>query len=141
MKVIGFNGREYNWHLSKHSKTKSEDRSVRSTYHLRARSLLAEIFHSYIILEEVKLPGSVAAHKRSVLYLDFYIPNLKLAVEVHGEQHYKFNSFFYKSKIDFIRAQNRDEDKIRWCELNGIELVTLKYSEKDDEWRDRLRRK
>lgn len=140
MKVVGFNGKEYNWNLSKYSTTKDKERSKRSQYHLRARSVLSEIFHSYIILEEVKLPGSVATHKKSVLYFDFYVPNIKLAVEVHGQQHYQFSQFFHKNKLDFIKAQNRDDDKKEWCDLNNIVLVVLKYSETDDEWRGRLRR-
>lgn len=140
MKVIGFNGREYNWNLAKYSTEKDKGRSLRSQYHVRARTLLALMFNSYIILEEVALPGSVSAHKKSVLYFDFYLPNLKLAVEVHGQQHYEYNAFFHKNKLDFIRAKNRDDDKAEWCDLNNIELVVLKYSETDDEWRDKLRR-
>lgn len=141
MKVVGFNGKEYTWNLSKYSSVNSKSRASRSQYHLRARSLLSEMFHSYSILEEVKLPGSVSAHKKSVLYFDFYIPNLKLAIEVHGQQHYEYSSFFHKNKLDFIRAQNRDDDKRKWCELNEIELVVLKYSETDDDWREQLRRR
>ena len=139
MKVVGFNGREYTWNLSKY-KTLDKGRKNRSQYHLRARALIGSIFHSYVVLEEVKLPGSLPAHKKSVLYYDFYIPNLKLAIEVHGQQHYQYTSFFHKSKMDFIKAQNRDDDKIKWSEMNDIELVVLKYSETDDEWREKLRR-
>ena len=106
---------------------------------MRARNLLKEIYNSYRILEEVKLPGSTALHRKSVLYLDFYIPSIKLGVEVHGEQHYDYNPFFHRSKADFIKGQVRDDDKINWCELNGIELITLKYSESDDEWRQRIK--
>ncbi len=141
MKIIGFNGKEYSWNLAKYSTVKNKDRSSRSQYHLRARAILSDLFHSYTILEEVKLPGSVDAHKKSVLYFDFYIPNLKLAVEVHGQQHYQYSPFFHKNRRDFSKAENRDDDKRSWCELNDIELVVLKYSETDDEWREQLRRK
>jgi hypothetical protein len=138
LKVLGINGREYVWNLSDYSVFNNDSRK-RSKYHIKARSLLKEIFNSYRILEEVKLPGSTELHRKSVLYLDFYIPSIKLAVEVHGQQHYEFCEFFHKNKADFLKSKAKDEDKIAWCDLNGIQLITLKYSESEDEWRKRLK--
>lgn len=137
-KVTGINGKEYVWNLSNYDVFKNDNRR-RSKYHIRARNLLKEIFHSYRILEEVKLPGSTERYRKSVLYLDFYIPNLDLAIEVHGQQHYEYSPFFHKSRADFLKSKARDDDKINWCELNGIQLITLKYSESDDEWRQRIK--
>ena len=138
MKVVGINGKEYAWNLSGYN-VFNDDKRKRSKYHIRARQLLKELYNSYIILEEVKLPGSTELHRKSVLYLDFYIPSIKLGVEVHGQQHYEYCTFFHKSKADFLKSKARDEDKITWCELNDIKLVTLKYTESDDEWRNRLK--
>lgn len=138
MKVKGINGKEYSWNLNGYD-IFNDDKRKRSKFHIKARNLLKEIFNSYRILEEVKLPGSTELHKKSVLYLDFYIPSITLAVEVHGKQHYEFCPFFHRSKADFIKAQARDEDKITWCELNKIKLITLKYSESEDEWRQRIK--
>lgn len=137
MKVIGLNGKEYVWNLSGYS-VAANDARKRSKYHLRARQILKELFHSYRIIEEVKLPGSTPRHRKGVLYLDFYIPQIKLAIEVHGQQHYEFCSFFHKNKADFALAKAKDEDKIEWCELNGIDLITLKYSDTDDNWRKQI---
>ncbi len=138
MKVIGINGKEYVWNLSAYD-VFNDDKRKRSKFHMRARNLLKEIFNSYRILEEVKLPGSTELHRKSVLYLDFYIPSIKLAIEVHGQQHYEFCPFFHKSKADFLKGKARDEDKITWCELNDIKLITLKYSESENEWRERIK--
>lgn len=138
MKVTGLNGRKYNLNLSKYGVYKNDSRK-RSKYHIRARKLIAEVYHSYRILEEVKMPGSTAAHRKSVLYLDFFIPNIKVAFEVHGRQHYEHIPFFHKTKAEFLRAKARDEDKIDWCELNNIKLITLKYSGTDDEWRETIK--
>lgn len=138
MKVRGINGKEYVWNLSDYD-VFYDDTRKRSKYHLRARNLLKEIYHSYRILEEVKLPGSTALNRKSVLYLDFYIPNLNKAFEVHGEQHYSYNPFFHKSKADFLKSKARDEDKIEWCNLNDIEIIILKYSESEDEWRQSIK--
>jgi hypothetical protein len=138
MRVVGINGKQYAWNLSNYD-IKSNDKRPRSKYHIKARNLLKEIFHSYRILEEVKLPGSTATHRRGVLYLDFYIPQINKAFEVHGQQHYDYIPFFHKTKKDFLLAQKKDDDKIAWCELNNINLVILKYSESEDEWRQRIK--
>ncbi len=138
MKVIGINGKEYVWNLTGYD-VFNDDKRKRSKFHVRARKLLKELFNSYRILEEVKLPGSTELHRKSVLYLDFYIPSIKLAIEVHGQQHYEFCSFFHRSKADFLKGQARDDDKIEWCRLNDIKIITLKYSESDDEWRQRIK--
>jgi len=139
MKAIGFNGREYTWNLSKYD-VYGDDKKRRSKHHLRAREIIRDIYGSYRVLEEVKMPGSTASHRKSVLYLDFFIPVIRLAVEVHGRQHYEHIPFFHETKKDFVLAKARDEDKVDWCELNNIELITLKYSETDDEWRKQLKR-
>lgn len=138
MKVKGINGKEYIWNLTKYD-IFYDDARKRSKYHIRARNLLREIFHSYRILEEVKLPGSTALNRKSVLYLDFYIPSTKMAFEVHGEQHYEYCTFFHKSKADFLKAKARDEDKIEWCNINDIQIVILKFSESDHEWREHIK--
>jgi hypothetical protein len=138
MKVFGFNGREYNLDLKKYIRN---HRSKRSQYHVLARGVINEVFNGYNILEEVKLPGSRDPAKKSVLYLDFFIPNIRMAVEVHGEQHYKYVPFFHKSKAGFLQAQTRDRIKVEWCELNSIELIVLKYDSTEKYWREQLERR
>jgi len=138
LKVVGLNGIEYNLNLAKYDVRASDSRK-RSKHHIRARRLINEVYHSYRVLEEVKLPGSTSAHKKSVLYLDFFIPNIRKAFEVHGRQHYEHVPFFHNTKRDFLLAKARDEDKIEWCKLNSIDLIALKYSEDDDEWRNSIK--
>ena len=138
MKAIGFNGRERNWNLSKYD-VYGDDTRKRSKYHLRARKVLKEIYHSYRILEEVKLPGSTLPYRKSVLYLDFFIPVVRIGVEVHGQQHYEFTPFFHKNIADYLLSMNRDDDKADWCELNDIKLIVLKFSDSDDDWRSSIK--
>ena len=137
MKVTGINGREYVWNLNGYS-VAANDKRKRSKYHIRARNLLKEMYHSYRMLEEVKLPGSTQSHRKGVLFLDFFIPQIKLAIEVHGQQHYKYTPFFHKNKADFAIAKAKDEDKIEWCELNKIDIIVLKHSDTDEQWRDQI---
>ncbi len=64
------------------------------------------------------------------LELDIYIPELKLAFEYMGIQHYKFNGFFHTNKEEFEAQQYRDRCKKRLCKLKGIKLIRIRYDEK-----------
>ena len=59
-------------------------------------------------------------------------------VEVHGRQHYEFVDFYHKTVCGFYKSKARDRDKIRWCELNDINIVILKYTGSDDEWTQQI---
>lgn len=61
------------------------------------------------------------------LEIDLYNDDLKLAVEVQGDQHYKFNSYFHKSKEHFLNQRYRDEMKKWKCKEKGITLVEVPY--------------
>ena len=52
-----------------------------------------------------------------------------------------FKTHKNKNKLDFFRSQARDKNKEEWCELNSLDHVSLKYSEKVDEWKQSLRNK
>lgn len=133
MKVVDLNGREHGWNLNG-LRPKNNDIRPRSQHHLRARNLLKSLFPTDQILEEVPLPGTR-------LRADFYLPMRKLAIEVHGEQHYKFIQYFHGSKKGFLRAKKNDQDKILWFQNNNIQVVELPYTETDNEWRRRIQRR
>ena len=136
MIVVGFDGRKKEWRLSRKSKAKG---GRQSNLHKRTRLILRDLFRRDIILEEVSLPGSNTITRPSILFADFFIPSRKLMVEVHGRQHYEFVDFYHKTKSGFYKSQARDRDKIRWCKLNKIDIVTLKYTGDDDEWKTQIR--
>jgi hypothetical protein len=127
MKVKGLDGRTYSWNIQK-----TTPRQKCSEYHALARSLLKSMFPTEVIIEEVVLPGSGS------LTADFYINSLKLLIEVHGEQHYSFCSFFHKTKKDFLAAKARDNKKREWCDNNNIKYIEFPYKENIDEWRSRI---
>ena len=137
MKVRGLNGRDYNIHTHDYV-VKPDSSRDRSSHHLRARELLSELYSSYTILEEVKLPGSTQVGKRGYLYLDFLIPLAKIAIEVHGRQHYEFVFHFHKTKAGFLQSQYRDHQKKEWCKLNDIELIELNYEHDTEQWRQQI---
>ena len=57
---------------------------------------------------------------------DFYLPELNLAIEYQGEQHYKENTLF-KDSLEVVKK--RDKIKKDYCENNGITLKEIPYTE------------
>jgi hypothetical protein len=126
MKIKGLDGREYSLNFVEKRRGKV------SQYHENARTLLLELFPFDKIYEEVGLPGS-ATSKNGQLTVDFFIPSKLLIIEVQGQQHEQYNSFFYPNRLDFFKAQARDRTKKEWCEINGLTLIELPY-DKSNEW-------
>lgn len=60
--------------------------------------------------------------------LDIFIPELKLAIEYQGQQHYKPISLF-GGEEGFLQTQKRDKLKSKLCAENGISLVFFQYDE------------
>ena len=133
MKTRDLDGDIVDWKPSGEIVT-AEDTRNRSQLLLAARQILYELFPTTQIIEEVSIPI-----KRGVTqYFDFFISNIKLAVEVNGQQHYKFNSLFHSTASDFMAQKKRDQDKRDWCEQNRITLIELPYNEKIEEWLTRI---
>jgi hypothetical protein len=132
-KVIGFDNKEHKFNFSHNKKRKYLVN--KSSLHIKARELIKTIFPNFSLYEEVTLPGSKKIGRSSLLYADFFIPELMLIVEVHGKQHYEYCSFFHKDRFDFVKSRKRDLDKIEWCSLNEIKIVVLPY-DKEKEWKN-----
>jgi len=87
------------------------------------------LFGNYDILTHHRKP--LIDWKPKGLELDIYIPELKLAFEYMGEQHYNFHKFFHNgNEEEFVTQQYRDRCKKRICKLKGIALIKIKYDEK-----------
>lgn len=62
------------------------------------------------------------------LRLDIYVPDLDLAFEYQGEQHYNPVSLFGGEEA-FRRTVERDELKKKLCRENGVHLVEIKFNQ------------
>lgn len=133
MKVVDLSGNRTSWKLRGEIVSANDSKS-RSKLHIAARTILYELFPTMQILEEVP----INARPGKTQYLDFYINQIKLCVEVHGQQHYKFNSLYHASAQDFLRQKKNDNDKAEWCWLNNITYIELPYNEKEEEWKKRI---
>jgi hypothetical protein len=95
------------------------DGKSRSKIQYNAKQFLKKYWINHIVFEEFPVAGTK-------LSLDFYNANKKIAVEVQGKQHTKYVPFFHgKNKINYINQLKRDQDKLKFCEINEIELVEV----------------
>ena len=131
MKFLDTKGREHSIDIRPSRWPKKEIGEGRGRFQSEVGNVLEELFPSDVILEEFPCVGDG-------LHLDFFLPRRKLAVEVQGEQHYSFNAFFHRSKADFVAQQRRDKRKERWCEVNDIRLVKIKWGEKEENIKEAL---
>ncbi len=114
-------------------KLKKVNNKFQSQYHEKAYMLIKKMYTLYPMYEETKLCGT-----KNDLYLDLFIPSLKIAIEVQGQQHYKFIPHFHQNIIGYARAKSRDQEKALWCEINEITLIELIYNETEEEWKSKL---
>ncbi|MFS0558880.1 zinc-ribbon domain-containing protein [Brevibacillus sp. 179-C9.3 HS] len=61
------------------------------------------------------------------LELDGFNEELQLAFEYHGIQHYKHDSFFFRSRKEFERRKHLDDLKEKLCLQKGITLIIIPY--------------
>lgn len=55
---------------------------------------------------------------------DFYIPDKNIIIEFHGEQHYKYNNFFYDD-FSFLTRLSHDFHKKNFIINNGMIFIEL----------------
>lgn len=60
--------------------------------------------------------------------LDIFIPELNLAVEYQGQQHFKAVELF-GGKEGLVKTKERDKDKLLKCKKNDIDLVYFTYKD------------
>lgn len=77
--------------------------------------------------------------KGAAMSLDRYYPDMKLAFEYRGRQHFMYTPFFHdnKGKMDivhdgkqgFLDQLERDELKRTYCKKMGIDLFIIRFDE------------
>lgn len=125
MKFFDTKGREHKVDIRPSKWAKKEVGEGRGLFQSKVGEILEDGFPADVILEEFPCKGEG-------LFLDFFLPRSRLAVEVQGAQHFKFNPFFHKDKASFLRQQKRDNRKAKWCEINDIRLVKIIWGEKEE---------
>lgn len=77
--------------------------------------------------QKIELEHNIAS--RGALFLDIYLPQLKIAFEYDGQQHFEYNEHFHGSRDNFLKARRRDAEKDDLCEQQGITLIRVAYNE------------
>ena len=86
-------------------------------------------FNLYVLIKK-KYPNCIYQCKFDWLgqqSIDIYIPDIKVAVEYQGQQHYKSVEIF-GGEEGLRKTQERDERKRKLCAENGIHLVYWPYT-------------
>ena len=70
------------------------------------------------------------ARNSNTMYVDFYIEigEKCYVIEYNGIQHYKFSNFFHKTQEEFEAQCRRDKLLKKYCQLNDIIFIELKYT-------------
>jgi hypothetical protein len=86
--------------------------------------LLVKTFPHNIITKEryVKYMGQQ-------LFFDFYIKDYNVLFEIQGRQHSEYVAHFHGDRQGYLDMKRRDNLKIRYCQEEGLSLVTINYDE------------
>ncbi len=82
----------------------------------------------YAIIPQKKI--KIGFHKN--LFIDYYIPVLKLAFEFDGRQHSEYVPYYHQDIAGFMRSKLCDEAKNKWCVDNGVDMIRVNYNEEVD---------
>ena len=134
MKIIDLEGNVHRWKTEGTIVRFNESRP-RSQLHKTARLLLRDLYPTLQISEEVVVP----LRKGKKVFLDFYINTIKTVIEVHGPQHYKFNSLYHSCAQDFLNQKQRDRELQDWCNLNNLNYIELPFNEDEEQWQNKLK--
>lgn len=83
--------------------------------------VIREVFPQIRIVRE-----EYVSYRNQKLFLDIFIPQLALVIEVHGRQHDEFVEHFHGSAEKFKSHRRRDSLKEEWVAENGYTLVILR---------------
>ena len=93
--------------------------SSRSKRQKAVKDFLKDYWFYHVTFEEFPVVGTR-------LSLDFYNANKRVAVEVQGSQHTKYNKLFHGGhKNNYLEQLKRDQIKAEFCEVNDIILVEI----------------
>lgn len=82
-------------------------------------------------IKEYKLPNISLFCDRRYLLADFFLPKGNTIIEYNGQQHYHPVSIF-GGEESFLSQQERDITLRQYCLENGIKLIEIPYSERDN---------
>ncbi len=95
-----------------------------SKLQIEVGDLLDRELPQYRIRENYR-PDWLLSSNMTKLEIDFFIEDLKIGIEVQGEQHYKFVPFFHKTQENYEKRRQYDVEKTDLCSGNGVKLYEV----------------
>lgn len=117
MKFKTLDGKERNLKNAKKSIIDWEAKS-RSKFQKEVKDFLKKYWIGDVVFEELRIVGTR-------LSLDFFNANKRIAIEVQGQQHFKYVKFFHGNRINYLNQIKRDVKKDEFCQLNNIRLMEI----------------
>lgn len=106
-----------------------------SNFHELVRTIFRQDlwFKNFKCYQEVPVVDLIPEYSSNQHRFDWYIEELNIVLELHGEQHYKatnFGSMSYEEKARaFADGQRRDQLKREAAEDGGFRYVSISYKE------------
>jgi hypothetical protein len=101
------------------------DEPSRSGPQTRVKEFLRPYWKVNHCVEEFPVLGT----KMKVDIMNF---SKRIAIEVHGTQHEKFNKFFHKTRLNWLKSMKRDFKKVEWLESNEFTVWEIYDHETKD---------
>ena len=122
MRLYNIYGRVVHKNVS--SKIIDWDGKSRSKLQFKAKQFFKKHWHEHICYEEFTVYGT----RMSV---DILNATKRIAIEVNGPQHEKYNKFFHKNKVNYFNSIKRDFKKREWLKSNDFLLMEINEDEVD----------
>lgn len=87
-------------------------------------SVVRSLFPEVIVKQE-----HFVIYNGQKLFVDIFIPQLGIVIEVHGRQHDSFVEHFHGDEHGFKMSKRRDALKEEWACLNGYIMVVLREAD------------
>jgi hypothetical protein len=126
------------FYMNQDNHTPKLNKPKESKGEIECRRVLENIFNRSFTKDRPNFLNNPVTGGNFNLELDCYNPELKLAVEYNGIQHYKYTPYFHKNNEAFLNQKYRDELKRRMCKDNMITLIEVPYTVKVENIKDYL---
>jgi hypothetical protein len=125
---------EKNWEtnsITRSVSSSSSNKSKRVTQTSRGETICKN-YLEYVFerpFQKCRPPFLYNTVTNDILELDMYNPELNLACEYNGRQHYEYVPFLHgNNRANFQNQMYRDKEKKILCRKNGVRLITVPYT-------------
>ncbi len=121
MRLLDLHGRSVTKNVNKYAV--NWDGKCRSNIQFLVKRFLRPYWQPHIVFEEFPVFGTR-------LKVDILNLTLRIAIEVNGNQHEKYNPFFHKGNpANYLKGFKNDAKKGLWLEKNGFQVVEIYENE------------